>query len=160
MQYVQMFHQVSFIAGVIFSVSFVLTLWPGQRRLKAAAVLYSVGILTTMGALAYYLGIFVGMTYGLSDSGRPNTVALVGLIWPIGAIGYAVSAVAFLWPSISQKKALRWGKIVHMAIGLPLIVATHALDRPAFTHGLEVGWLVYALLWFRIRENYVTGAQS
>jgi hypothetical protein len=154
MQYVHILRQTSVLAGIIFSISFILTLWPGRRRLMTAAVLYCVGILVAMGFIVYFTCILVWMGYGLSDSGRPNTIALLGLIWPIWATAYPIIAIIFLWPSIPQKKALLWGKVVHVVIGLPIIVATHALNRATFAYGLEVGWLTYTLLWFRIRESY------
>jgi hypothetical protein len=154
MYFVQILNQTSLVAGLISSIAFVLTLWPSQCRVKAAAVLYGVGIFMTMGVLAYYFGRLVWMMYGLSDSGRANPIALVGLICPIWAIGYAGSATAFLWPSISQKKALRCGKVVHLAIGLPLALWMGIHPASPHASAFGVGWLVYALLWFRIRENY------
>jgi hypothetical protein len=154
MQHIDILRQTSLLAGIIFSISFILTLWPGRRRLIAAAVLYSAGILITMGFIVYYICFFMRMIYGLSDSGHANNISPLGLIWPMWAIAYPCLAIAFLWPSIAQKRALWWGKIVHLAIGLPIIIATHALNRTTFAYGLEVGWLAYALLWFRIRESY------
>jgi hypothetical protein len=147
------------VAGVVFITAFILTLWPGRRRLVTAAVLYAVGLLACMGCFAYFTGGFTWMMYGMSDTGSPKPIAFVGLIWPIWAVGYAGVAIAFLWPSISQKKALWWGKIVHLVIGFPFI-ATHTFGGSDHAPVFEVGWLVYALLWFRIRESYPTFLNS
>ena len=96
------------------------------------------------------------MSYGLSDSGSPNSVALVGLVLPVVAIIYAISAVVLLWPPIPQRNAMRWGKVLHLVILSPLAILAFAITYQR-VHGLlsnELKWLVYGLLWYRIREGY------
>jgi hypothetical protein len=61
-----------------------------------------------------------------------------------------------LWPGIVQEKALRLEKILHLII-LPLLILIMVVAAFFSFHGevySELGWLVYAFLWFHICENY------
>jgi hypothetical protein len=144
------------ITALAFLTAYLLSFWPGRRNSASAAILYSIGILINLGLLAWSYLLLVRMSYGLSDSGSPNSVALVGLVLPVVAIIYAISAVVLLWPPIPQHKAMRWGKVLHLTI-LPLLAILAFAITYQRVHGLlsnELKWLVYGLLWFRIREGY------
>jgi len=146
-----------FAASVIFIVAFILTLWPGHKRLATAAVLYVVGMMAGWAFTVYFYIGSAQMVYGMSRmsvSSSPVATAILGSIRPIAIIGYAFAASALLWPSISQKKAVRRGKLVHLGIGLPLALLAGLSPLSSATFAFGVGWLVYALLWFRIRESY------
>jgi hypothetical protein len=117
--------------------------------------LYAVGALTNLGILAfgYFQGIAIG--WGTSD-GPPRSFPLSALLLPVGILGYAIAASALLLPFISQQRALCFGKILHLVV-LPLLIV-FLLVGPFYqfqrmiAHSLT--WLVYGLLWFRIREGY------
>jgi hypothetical protein len=145
----------TWLAGAAFFTAFVLTFWPRRWCSLSAAVLYAVGILTHFGFVSYAFIEMVRLSYGMSDSGSPNHLALWGLIIPVGLILYAVSTSILLWPAISQKRALFFGKILHLCLFPPLVLFLLAVTRPAFApHPFELKWLVYGLLWFRIRGGY------
>jgi hypothetical protein len=145
----------TWVAGVAFFAALVLTFWPRRWCSVLAAILYSAGILTRLGILGYSFFMMVGISYGLSDSGSPNRLALWGLIIPVGLMVYAVAASVLLWHKISQEKALLFGKILHLCFFPPLVLFLLVATRPPFApHPFELAWLVYGLLWFRIREGY------
>ena len=144
------------VSALAFLAAYLLSFWPGRRSSPCAAILYSVGILINLAFLAWSYLLLVRISYGLSDSGSPNSVALVGLAMPILATAYAIAAVVLLSPSISQYRAMRWGKVLHLVILPPLAILAFAITYQR-VHGLlsnELKWLVYGLLWFRIREGY------
>lgn len=152
-----------FVASVILIAAFILTLWPGRKRLATAAVLYVVGIMSGLSFTVYFYIDRAQMLYGLSSmsvSGSPVAIAVVEAIRPIAVVGYAFAASALLWPSIPQQKALRGGKIVHLGIGLPLAMLASLTPLSSATFAFGVGWLVYSLLWFRIREGYPNFSSS
>ena len=152
-----------FAASILFIVAFILTLWPGRRRLATAGVLYAVGVLAGMTFSVYFYVGFARIIFGMSSmsvANSPVVMALAGLIWPTCAVGYAAGAIALLWPSISQEKALRRGKLLHLVIGLPLALWVGISPPSPFASAFGVGWLVYALLWFRIRESYPNFSSS
>jgi hypothetical protein len=145
----------TWLAGILFFAALILTCWPRRCCSIWAAVLYAVGILVRLGLLAYAFIIRVGIGYGASDSGAPNRIALWGLTIPVGLVVYAVAASALLWPTVSQEKALLLGKILHLCFFPPLVLFLLFLSQPAFgPHPFELAWLVYPVLWFRIRERY------
>ena len=145
MQNLSILGRAGLLASAVFFVAFILTLWPSRRQVSIAAVLYCAGIFINMGAFAYYSWL---------------TVRMAGLIWPVWAIAYAAGAAILLWPSILQKKALTFGKILHLVFGLIPMTVQAVHMTPFYATTFEVFWFIYALLWLRIRENYVTGAQS
>jgi hypothetical protein len=75
---------------------------------------------------------------------------------------YASAAVWLLWPSIPQQKALRFGKILHFVILPPLILwlSVGWVDNHLRLLPYDLTWLVYVLLWFRIREGYIAGPNN
>jgi hypothetical protein len=142
-------------ASIALTVAFILTLWPGRRRLAAAAVLYAMGVLSGIAFSVYFTGGFAWTVSGLSGMGTdssPVLILLAGLLRTALAIVYAVGAAALLWPSIGQEKALRFGKLLHLAVGLPAAALAGLCPLSPLAFAFGVGWLVYALLWFRIRE--------
>jgi hypothetical protein len=147
----------AFIAMVSFYAAFVLTLWPNRTRALMAAILYAVGTWFSLGILAWNYSNMVRIGYGASDSGLPNTAALFWLLLPIMTVVYALAAPALLWPSIPQAVAMRYGKILHLAL-IPLLAIVMIASIYVSTHGYyqsdQLKWLVYGLMWFRIRESY------
>lgn len=144
------------ITALAFLTAYLLSFWPGRRNSPSAAILYSIGILVSVGILAWGYLFAVRISYGLSDSGSPNSIALVGLALPILAVIYAVAAVVLLWPEIPERSAMRWGRVLHLVILPPLAILGFAATYQR-AHGFlasELKWLVYGLLWFRIREGY------
>jgi hypothetical protein len=145
-------------ASVALTVGFVLTLWPSRGRLAVSAVLYVIGLLSGIIFSVYFTGGFAWIMSGLSrmnaDS-SPVLMLLVGLLRPALAVVYALGAAALLWPSIPQGKAIRLGKLLHLALGLPAAALAGLCPLSPVASAFGVGWLVYALLWFRIRESYL-----
>ncbi len=144
-------------ASVALSVAFILTLWPSRGRLATSAVLYVIGLLSGIIFSVYFTGGFARIMSGLSRTNAdssPVLVLLAGLLRPALAVVYALGAAALLWPSIPQEKAIRLGKLLHLALGLPTAALTGLCPLSPVASAFGVGWLVYALLWFRIRENY------
>lgn len=147
------FAQVGWIAGGCFLAAFILTFWPNQVRSYLAAVLFGVGILTRLSTFAYAYFTAAGAAWGFSRDTQPP-----GVIWwamPLLLILYALAACVLLWPSIRQQRALLLGKLLHLLIGIPLFAFFLIPDTLRYHRILELTWLVYALLWFRIRESYV-----
>jgi hypothetical protein len=144
------------IALVTFFAAFVLTLWPSRVRTAVAAILYAIGTWVSLGILARNYFVVVRINYGLSDSGSANTAALFWLLLPIMAVVYALAAPALLWPAIPQPKAMRYGKALHLVF-VPLLALTMFVAIYTSAHGYlsdQLKWLVYGLMWFRIREGY------
>jgi hypothetical protein len=80
-------------------------------------------------------------------------VSPFGWVLPALLVCYGIAASALLQPSITQEMALRYGKILHLLIAVPLIAV---LVLPWYHHqrrAFDLTWLVYAVLWFRIRET-------
>jgi len=97
------------------------------------------------------------IAYGASDSGAPNTMALIWFLLPVTMIGYALVAPVLLWPSIPQATAMRYGTILNL-VSIPLVAILTFAQIYVSTQGYmlpdELKWLVYALLWFRVRQSY------
>jgi hypothetical protein len=150
--------RMSWIPGIALPVAFILTFWSGRIIWRLAAALYSVGTLVSIGLMAYISIFFIWMNYHLTDAPSAHPAVLViALPLPIGTVLYALGAVVLLWPGISQEKALRFGKILHLIV-LPLLISIMIVaDFLSFQGQVysELGWLVYALLWFRVRESYM-----
>lgn len=153
MQYVGLIERAAVVGSLALISAFMLTLWPGKRRLTVAAVLYGVGVLASMAPSIYHGFLLVRISYGLTDS-DPNPIALVWLIWPLWAVSYPVAAAALLWPSIPQEKALRWGKFLHIAIGLPPMLIQILSTSPVYAKAFGLSWVAYTVVWFCIRENH------
>jgi len=69
---------------------------------------------------------------------------------------YAAAAIWLLLPSIPQARAMFLGKLLHLVFLPPLVLwlsiglVNHSITLLPY----DLTWLVYALLWFRIREAY------
>jgi hypothetical protein len=146
------------IALITFSTAFVLTLWPNRVRTWVAAALYAIGTWVSLGILARNYVLMIAMSYGLSDSGSANTGSLIWLLLPITAVIYALAAPALLWPSIPQAIAMRFGMILHLIL-IPLLIIlmfaqVYVNSQGFFFLSDQLKWLVYGLVWLRIRESY------
>lgn len=136
--------------------AFILTLRRERIAYGLVGSLFGIGTILSVGAFVWSWGVTIWIAYSLSDSGSANTAALAVLPIPIGALGYALTAIILLWPGIPQSKAMHLGKILHL-IFLPLLVSmifALAFIRVNRSVSPELKWLVYGLLWFRIREKY------
>jgi uncharacterized membrane protein len=144
------------IASLTFFAALVLTLWPRRAMTIAAAILFSIGTWVSLGILAHHYFIIGTIAYGMTDSG-PNTIASLWFLLPIMAIVYALMAPVLLWPSIPQATAMRFGTILNLTL-IPLLAVLLFARTYISTQGFilpdVLKWLVYALLWFRIRQNY------
>jgi hypothetical protein len=152
-------HQENRIAGIFLVVAFILTFWKRRSLFWFAAGFYCAGSLVNIGAKVCLWLVSVWFAYGLSESGDVNTALLAALVLPILAGVYAMAGVILIWPWISQKYALWCGKVLHLII-LPILVSIIFIGS-FFTPGrsqtwLDLQWLVYGPLWFRIRESWVT----
>ena len=149
------FAQVGWIAGGCFVAAFILTFWPSRVRSSSAAILFAIGILTRLSTFAYAYFTAAGAASGFSRDTQPP-----GVIWwamPLFLILYAIAACGLLWPFITQHRALLLGKILHLLVGIPLFAFFLIPETIRYHRTLELTWLVYALLWFRIRESYTEG---
>jgi hypothetical protein len=146
------------IASLAFFIAFILTLWPRRVLILAAAILFAVGTWASLGVLARNYFVMGAMAYGMSDSGYPNTVALFWLLLPLTIALYALFAPILLLPSIPQAIAMRLGIILNLTF-IPLMAGFNLLEAYVGTQGHflpdVLKWLVYALLWFRVRQNQV-----
>jgi hypothetical protein len=140
------------IAAASFLSAFILTFWPSRVRSGIAALLFSGGILAKLSAHAYSFYLALNINSGL--------VRLSPLWWVLPAllVCYGIAASALLWPSIGQEHALRLGKILHLLIAPPLIAALVFPWYHEHRRAFDLTWLVYAILWFRIRESYIKHA--
>jgi hypothetical protein len=146
------FAQVGWVAASCFIAAFVLTFWPSRVRSSVAAILFGIGILTRLSTFAYAYFTAAGAAWGFSRDTQPP-----GVTWwamPVQLVLYALAACILLWPTIPQQRALLLGKILHLLFGVPLFAFLLIPRTLQFHTPLELTWLVYALLWFRIREGY------
>jgi hypothetical protein len=145
------------VASLAFFVAFILTLCPSRKRIYGAAILFTFGTWISLGILAKNYSIMALIAYGASDSGSLNTAGLFWLLLPVTAMAYAWIVPIFLWPSIPQATAMRYGKILNLIL-IPLLIALLFIRAYVETRGYFLGdqlkWLVYPLMWFRIRESY------
>jgi hypothetical protein len=144
------------IACITFFAAFVLTLWPDTKRAYWAAASFCLGLLARLIYLAiYYFSAVTARSDGYPSEVHP-TDCLVISAW---VLVYAAAAVWLLYPSIPQQKALRFGKILHLVVVPPLVLwlAVGWVDHRTILSPYDLTWLLYAVLWFRIREAYIPG---
>ena len=145
------------IALLAFFAAFILTLWPRRILSFVAAGLFTVGTWVNLGILARNYFVMSKIAYGASDSGSPNTTAAFWFLLPATLIAYALAAPLLLWPFIPQATAIRYGIIVNLVF-IPLMAGLLFVQAYETSNGYmlpdELKWLVYALMWFRIRQSY------
>jgi hypothetical protein len=149
--------QANWIAALLLAAAFILTFRRGPALWRLAAGFYSVGTLVSIGIKVYLWLFSVLLAFGLSDGDDTNFLALIGLPFPILVSFYAMASIVLLWPWISQKHAMRLGKILHLII-FPILFAFIFVGEFSGHRGnalFDLQWLVYGPLWFRIRENFV-----
>lgn len=146
------------IAGIFLVVAFILTFWHRRSLFWFAAGFYCAGSLVNIGAKVCLWLVSLWFAFDLGDSGEINAGLLAGLALPSLAAGYGMASVILIWPWIPQKYALVFGKILHLII-LPILVSVlffGAFFNPVRSQAwLDLQWLVYGPLWFRIRESWV-----
>lgn len=155
--------RVSWIVGITFLTAFVLTFWRGRVISRLAAALYSVGTLVGNGFTIWAWVMVVWINFHLTDAPSVDYGALwIALILPAAVALYTLGAVILLWRGISQRKALRLGKILHLIV-LPLFLLVMMAGSLFSRGGLAAPWassFICALMWFRIRERYETEREN
>jgi hypothetical protein len=146
------------VAGLAFFVAFALTCWPHRRTTACAAILYVIGGLTSLGSIAYGYLESIALGWGMGD-GPPVSFPRSAFLLPTGILCYAVAASVLLLPFISQHRALYFGKLLHVIVFPLLILFLFVGPFYEFqrVNARSLAWLVYGLLWFRIRESYFAG---
>jgi hypothetical protein len=143
----------SWVAGITFFIAFALTCWPSRRSIMLAAVLYCIGTLTNLGTHSYIFLSFALMGWGMSDSSA-QSFPIFGWLFPLWIAGYGVACCVFLLPFISRRRAIFAGRILHLVVLPPLVIFLMISSYHGMHHlmPIELSWLVYPLLWFRIRD--------
>jgi hypothetical protein len=138
------------IAFTAFFTSFVLTFGSGKRRFTAAAIFYGIGILFCTSLPAYFR-FFRGANWPF------GLFPVLKWLMPILLLCFGIAAVVLLWPSIPQKIAMRLAMTLFFVVCPILIIVRMLPEIMQFHHrvSFDLTWLVYALLWFRIRDGYV-----
>lgn len=144
------------IAGILLVVACILTIRQPRQLWWLAAGFFSAGTLVSIGTKVYLWLVSLAMAVGLSDS-DPAEFPWQALILPIAASIYGITSVVLLWPWISQKNAICFGKILHLIL-FPLLFLMFLiiafLARGQSQAFPELQWLVYGPIWFRIRESF------
>jgi len=145
-----LFNVLMCIAGAAFFTSFVLTFGAGKRYSRAAAFFYSIGILARMSPDAWFH--FFRGPYGTFGP-YPTLEWLVS----ISLLCFGVATAVLLWPSIPQKTAIRLGMALFFIV-CPILIFIRALPDFLQFHRyvfFDLTWILYAVLWFRVRDGYV-----
>ncbi|HTV43170.1 MAG TPA: hypothetical protein VMF08_21575 [Candidatus Sulfotelmatobacter sp.] len=154
MDYAQRFIIFAFcVPGAAFFTSFALTFGPGKIRFAAAAIFYSIGMMFCMGFPAYF-HFFRG-----SDP-RFGWFPMLESLSPIFLLCFGIAAVVLLWPSIPQQTAMRLAMLLFFVICPILIIIRVLPEFLQFEHRISsdlTSWLLYAVLWFRVRDGYASG---
>ena len=133
-----------------FFAAFVLTFWPGKIRLKLAAVLYGIGIISSPSPYFYFCFV-----HGATNPFAP--LPILGWLWPILFLCFAIAAALLLWPVVSPNVAFKCGIVLFFVIA-PVLIVLKMLPEYFRHHGpmflFDFTWLVYAIVWFRIHETF------
>ncbi len=150
-------HIANWIACITFFAAFLLTLSPTEKRARVAAVLFSFGLLARLINLAVLN--FSVVTSG-SDGQPTNVHPTMSLISSFWIMIYAIAAIWLLLPYLPQTRALFLGKVLHLVILPPLVLwlSVGLVNHTITVLPYDLTWLVYTLLWFRIREAYAPKA--
>jgi hypothetical protein len=142
------------VAGIAFFVAFVLTCWPKRWSLVSAVALYIIGTLTSLGMKAYSYFMAFAIGWGMSD-GPPESFPIFGWVLPLWILGYGIAACVLLLPWIPRRRALFLAKITHLGILPPLVIILMIGEYQQIHRFMpySLSWLVYGLLWFRIRDG-------
>jgi hypothetical protein len=146
------YNRVGWISGIAFFGAFLLTFWPSRLRMVVAAVLWTIGMLTITGLIAYSQSMQGAIAHAFNSS---RAFPLFGWLAPLISIVLAVIECVLLFPWVKQKRALDVGKILFLAV-VPAFLVLFAIPswRESFSpFPLGIQWLGYPLLWFRIRER-------
>jgi|HubBroStandDraft_5_1064220.scaffolds.fasta_scaffold104795_2 hypothetical protein len=143
------------VAATAFFASFVLTFGSGRRHFTTAAIFYSIGILFST-SLSAYFRFFRGSAWPFAR------FPTLGWLMPILLFCFGIAAVALLWPSIPQKTATRLAMFLFVVV-CPILILIRMLPDILQLHhrmSFDLTWLVYAVLWFRIRDGYAGTAKT
>lgn len=138
------------IPAAAFFTSFALTFGSGKIRFAVAAIFYSIGMMFCMGLPAWF-HFFRGSnaTFGWFP--------MLKSLSPILLLCFGIAAVVLLWPSIPQHIAMRRAMILFFVVCPILIVIRVLPEFLQFEHRISsdlTNWLLYAVLWFRVRGGY------
>jgi hypothetical protein len=151
---IQMINCLAGVAAVSFFAAFVLTFWPGRVPSALAAALYGIGIMSCLSPPAYYRFSSAATEHGWSfgyDRFPP-----LGWLMPVLLLCFGIAATVLLWPSIAQRTAIQFGALLFMLVA-PVLILIHLVPEYLQVHrvmSLDLRWILYAILWFRIRESY------
>jgi hypothetical protein len=145
----------SLIGGMPLFIAFLLTFQKNLRATVCSAILWVIGIIVYSG-----MGIY---TYLLDDNMHFAYFSDTKLFWVkcliviIAVLSVAASALLFPW--ITKKLAMQFGKILLLIIMPTLLLLISALTiYPSYpmvwTFPLGASYIGYTVLWFRIRENF------
>jgi hypothetical protein len=138
------------IAAAAFFGAFVSTFGKDRFYPRLAAVFYSIGVVGCFSPLAY-LNLFGG------ESWTFGRFPVMDWLVPVLSLCFALIAVVLLWPTIPQKIAVRFGMVL-FGVFAPTLIMMRLFPEYLQFHrifNLDFRWLLYAILWFRIRESYV-----
>lgn len=138
------------IPATAFFASFALTFGSGKFRFAVAAIFYSIGMMFCMGVPVYFR-FFRGSNPSFA------WFPILESLSPIFLLCFGIAAVVLLWPSIPQLIAMRLAIILFFVI-CPILVVVRVLPEfLQFEHRISsdlTSWVLYAVLWFRIRGGY------
>lgn len=150
------FDLVGYVAAAALFAAFALTFWPSRARMGLATTLYGVGVLGWLSLYAFFYLIRRSL-------GPPPHFLMMQRIVAALFLVFAIAAVALLWPSIPQRTAFRCGLILFFAVAPALTLLRMIPDYFQFRHlipPIDLTWLLFAVLWFRIREKNQNQAVS
>jgi hypothetical protein len=143
------FHVLTCIAGTAFFASFVLTFGSGKFYSTGAAIFYSVGMMVSMTPFAYF-------HFSQGSNWTFGRFPTLEWLLPVLLFCFGAAAVVLLSPAIQQKTAMRLGMILFFVI-CPILIVLRLLPQFLQFHhrvSFDLTWLVYAVLWFRVREGH------
>lgn len=136
------------IAPAAFYLAFVLTFRPTRSRLGTAAILYAIGIMV-------YPSMYVYSAFSQGATLTNGGVPLFERLWPLLFLCFAIATAIFLWPAIPRETAFKGG-VALFVVAAPVLVFLRMLQYHQFRQHmwpLDLTWVIYALLWFRIHER-------
>lgn len=143
-----LFNVVMCIAGTAFFASFVFTFGSGKGYSRAAAIFYGIGIMARLSSDAY-------LQFLRTSNGTLGQYPILAWFIPISLFCFGIAAASILWPSIPQHLANRFGMILFFII-CPILIFIRGLPDYLQLHYafLDLAWILYAVLWFRVRDGY------
>ena len=139
------------VGGIVLFLAFLLTFWPARLAMIVAAVLWTIGILSTTFWQAFLL-FHDGL---MASAFTSEPVPLVSWLLPVITIVVVLAESTLLFPWVLQKRALCVGRILFLVVAPAVFIFTSVANMGFRFYQFPLGasWLAYPLLWFRIREK-------